>query len=95
MQTDAILANAGDGTKMDGENMVWEQQVVISRAVLAGKADVAQKVFGLMWSHVIIVTTDGVQADGSFHFHGWVCHPCPPVPQNQPPRTIKTFPSEA
>ena len=29
-------AGAGDGTKMDGENMLWEQQVAINREVLNG-----------------------------------------------------------
>ena len=29
-------AGAGDGTKMGGENMLWEQQVAINREVLNG-----------------------------------------------------------
>lgn len=59
---------------MTGENMVWEQQVVISRAVLQRNASMAARVFQLMWSHINITTGDGVQADGSFHFHGAILY---------------------
>ena len=30
----------------------------------------AQKIAGLIWEHIAVTTDDGIQEDGSFHFHG-------------------------
>jgi hypothetical protein len=66
---DTMLAGKGvpSGT---GENVVWELQVAINRAALANDTATAWKAFVNMWAGVQITSGEGVQADGSFHFHG-------------------------
>eukprot|EP00037_Helgoeca_nana_P037256 m.15248 g.15248 ORF g.15248 m.15248 type:complete len:781 (-) comp8612_c0_seq1:81-2423(-) len=66
----AVMENAGDGTKMDGMNMLWEQQVAMNRELLLRNPENVAAIFDLLWSHIAITTGDGIQADGSFHFHG-------------------------
>ena len=53
-----------------GENVVWELQVAINRAALTNDTSKAWKAFANMWGGTHITTGDGIQADGSFHFHG-------------------------
>ena len=50
---------------------MWELQVAINRATLANDTATAWEAFNNMWG--ALVTTEGgegVQSDGSFHFHG-------------------------
>ena len=56
-----------------GENVVWELQVAINRAALANDTAGAWRAFENMWGpgggcHT--TTGEGIQSDGSFHFHG-------------------------
>ena len=56
-----------------GENVVWELQVAINRAALANDTSGAWRAFENMWGpgggcHT--TTGEGIQSDGSFHFHG-------------------------
>ena len=53
-----------------GENVVWELQVAINRAALTNDTANAWKAFANMWGGTHITTGDGIQMDGSFHFHG-------------------------
>eukprot|EP00041_Stephanoeca_diplocostata_P019363 m.417108 g.417108 ORF g.417108 m.417108 type:complete len:1241 (+) comp21285_c0_seq17:53-3775(+) len=65
-----ILNNAGNGTSGVGENMMWEQQVAINREVLCKNPELTQTIFNLFWKNIQVTTSDGIQQDGSFHFHG-------------------------
>ena len=42
----------------------------MNRELLLRQPDAVAKIFGLLWSHITVVTGDGIQIDGSFHFHG-------------------------
>jgi hypothetical protein len=66
----ALMAAADNYPNMDGQNKVWEQQVVINAAALSSNTTLARDTFISMWAGVQVTTGDGPQADGSFHFHG-------------------------
>ena len=66
----ALLARSTDGSQASGENMLWEQQVSINRGVLINDPDTTAALFDAMWAHITITSSDGIQSDGSFHFHG-------------------------
>eukprot|EP00045_Choanoeca_perplexa_P005667 m.47631 g.47631 ORF g.47631 m.47631 type:complete len:1103 (-) comp13238_c0_seq2:113-3421(-) len=66
----AIMAAAANYPNKEGQNRVWEQQVVINAAVLSNNVTLATTVFQSMWAGVRVTTGDGPQPDGSFHFHG-------------------------
>ena len=51
-----LMDPAGDGTKGAGENLLWQQQVAISREVLRGNVSFVAELFGKMWSHVELET---------------------------------------
>ena len=54
---------------------MWEQQMAINREVLRGNATHTAKIFNALWKNVEINSGgDGVQADGSFHFHGHILY---------------------
>ena len=60
-----------------GENVVWELQVAINRAALTNDTTNAWKAFANMWGGTHLTTGEGIQADGSFHFHGNILYVCP------------------
>lgn len=42
----------------------------MNRELLLRNPENVAAIFDLLWSHIAITTGDGIQADGSFHFHG-------------------------
>ena len=66
----AVMALANDYLDLEGQNRVWQQQVVINAAILAHNTTLATDTFGSMWAGVQVTKGDGPQADGSFHTHG-------------------------
>ena len=50
--------------------MLWQQNVALNREVLLRDPASAQKITGLIWEHITVTSGDGIQEDGSFHFHG-------------------------
>ena len=67
--TNSMLVGKGVPTGT-GENVVWELQVAINRASLSNDTANAWQAFANMWSALITNPGEGVQSDGSFHFHG-------------------------
>eukprot|EP01052_Picozoa_sp_SAG31_P030538 SAG31_NODE_3138_length_4632_cov_2.290315_4_plen_825_part_00 len=69
----AMMRGAGLPTHGTGENVLWEQQVAFTRAVLSNDTASAWEVVYFTWLDVQVVTgqnAEGVMLDGSFHFHG-------------------------
>jgi hypothetical protein len=66
----AMLQGKGIPSGGTGENVVWELQVAVNRAVLANDTASAWRAFEIMWGGVQVTAGEGVQSDGSFHFHG-------------------------
>ena len=48
--------------------------VAIVRAILVKDYGVALRVFKAMWSAVVVTTGDGIQPDGSYHFHNKILY---------------------
>jgi chondroitin AC lyase len=72
-KADAMMLGAGVPTHGTGENVLWEQQVAFTRAVLSNDTATAWEVVHYTWLDVQVVTghdAEGVMSDGSFHFHG-------------------------
>eukprot|EP01052_Picozoa_sp_SAG31_P041887 SAG31_NODE_6479_length_2002_cov_2.075145_1_plen_248_part_00 len=75
-KTNEILLRGGAEGHGVGQNLLWTQQVAINRAVLDDDYSLANRVFGAMWGGVKLVpqSGQGVQSDGSFHFHGTILY---------------------
>ena len=70
-QANAMLEGKGIPKGGTGENVVWELQVAINRAALSNDTASAWAAFSAMWRGVTLAPGgEGVQPDGSFHFHG-------------------------
>eukprot|EP00039_Didymoeca_costata_P023568 m.7542 g.7542 ORF g.7542 m.7542 type:complete len:804 (+) comp3731_c0_seq1:84-2495(+) len=63
------MAGAKDGSGT-GENLMWTQQVAINREILNNNVSLINTIFENLWSNVETGLGDGIQPDGSFHFHG-------------------------
>ena len=68
------MLRAGINGNGDGQNLVWTQMVAIVRAILIKDYDTALRVFKAMWSAVVVTTGDGIQPDGSYHFHNKILY---------------------
>lgn len=63
-----ILTRAILGTT--GQNLVWQANITVKRAILQRDADLAAEAYRLIASEIKISTGEGVQPDFSFHQHG-------------------------
>lgn len=57
----------GQGT---GQNLIWEQQILIFLASLTNNSTAMDQSFNNIWSSIQIESGDGIQADYSFYQHG-------------------------
>jgi chondroitin AC lyase len=63
-----ILERAILGTT--GQNLVWQANITVKRAILQRDPDLAAEAYKLIASEIKISTGEGVQPDFSFHQHG-------------------------
>lgn len=71
----SLMDTVGNGNRGVGENLMWQQQVAINREVLRRNDSYVSMIFDAMWTTIKLSPgSDGVQVDGSFHFHGAILY---------------------